>query len=245
MRASLRLGRVLGIPVEINASWLAAFFLLTIVLARQFGESNLGWPVAQSWLLAMLMVVLFFMSVLAHELSHSVLAQWRGIPVLGITLFIFGGVSRLAREPDRPLLEFGVAVVGPLTSMVLAAIFGGLWYLLGTGDSALEVVLFLLAWSNLSLGVFNILPGYPLDGGRVLRALVWAITGSYRKGTRVAARSGQAIGGLAMSVGLALGIFVNPLDGVWIAVIGGFLFSVATASYRQERSSANETGMEA
>lgn len=245
MGASLRLGRILGIPVEINASWLAVFFLLTFVLARQFDDANLGWPVAQRWLLAMLMVVLFFTSVLAHELSHSVLARWRGIPVLGITLFIFGGVSRLAREPARPLVEFGVAVVGPLTSLVLAAIFGGLWYLLGTGDSALEVVLFLLAWSNLSLGVFNILPGYPLDGGRVLRAVVWAITGSHRRGTRVAARSGQAIGGLAMSLGLALGILANPIDGVWIAVIGAFLFSVATASYRQERASANGTGWEA
>ena len=244
MGASLRVGRVFGIPIEINASWTVAFLLLTFVLAQEFGESNLGWPAAQRWLVAITIVILFFLSVLAHELSHSVLARRQGIPVQGITLFIFGGVSRLGQEPGRPLTEFTVAVVGPVTSIVLAAIFGGIWYLLGARDTTIDVVLFLLAWYNLILGLFNILPGYPLDGGRMLRALVWWLTGSHQKATRVATRAGQAIGGLTVLIGLILGLFVNVIDGVWVALIGGFLFSVATASYREERSRANALGME-
>jgi Zn-dependent protease len=236
MGASLRLGRILGIPVEINASWLVVFLLLTFVLAQEFSEANLNWPAAQRWLVAIVMVVLFFMSVLIHELSHSILARSKGIPVQGITLFIFGGVSRLSREPNRPLTEASVAIVGPVTSLLLAGVFGGVWYLLGASDSGLGVVLFLLAWGNLTLGVFNILPGYPLDGGRVLRAIVWGLTGNRRRGTYVATRAGQAIGGLTVLTGVAMGVFGSILDGVWIAIVGAFLFSVATASYRQELS---------
>lgn len=236
MRGSIRLGKVLGIPVEVNASWVLIFLLLTYVLAQEFESARLGWPAAQRWSVAIATVVLFFLSVLAHELSHSVVAKRKGIPVQSITLFIFGGVSRLAQEPDRPMTEFTVAGVGPLSSIILAAVLGGLWYLLGAGDSILEVVLFLLAWTNLWLGVFNILPGYPLDGGHILRAAVWGLSGSYWRATRVAARSGQAIGALTVLLGVVLGIFVGPVNGVWVAVIGSFLFSVATASYREERS---------
>ena len=116
------MGKIFGIPIEINASWLIAFLLLTFVLANSFGDGRLGWSETQRWLVAVVMVALFFMSVLAHELSHSVLAKREGIPVRGITLFIFGGVSHLGREPDRPLTEFSVAIVGPLTSIGLAAI---------------------------------------------------------------------------------------------------------------------------
>ena len=236
MGASLRLCKILGIPIEINASWLVVFLFLTFVLAQGFSDSNFDWPVAQRWLVAIAMVVLFFTSVLIHELSHSVLARRSGIPVQGITLFIFGGVSRLGREPDRPLTEFWVAVVGPLTSLVLAAVFGGIWYLLDSPDSTLGVALFLLGWANLMLGAFNILPGYPLDGGRVLRAAIWGLTGNQRRGTYVATRSGQAIGGLTVLMGVVMGVFWNVFDGVWIAVVGAFLFSVATASYRRELS---------
>ena len=138
----------------------------------------------------MAMTILFFLSVVAHELSQSVLAKRQGIPVHGITLFIFGGVSRLSREPDGPWKEFVIAVIGPVSSLLLAGIFGAAWYALGSGNSTLEVMLFLLAWSNFSLGVFNILPGYPLDGGRVLRAAIGGLTGSHRKSTLVSSRAG-------------------------------------------------------
>ena len=239
MGASFRIGRVFGIPIEINASWGIIFLLLTFVLAQEFGDSRLRWPIAQRWTVAMAMTIFFFMSVLAHELSHSVLARRQGIPVHGITLFIFGGVSRLSREPEGPWKEFVIAVIGPVASLLLAAVFGGVWYALGRGDSTLEVMLFLLAWSNFTLGMFNILPGYPLDGGRVLRAAIWAITGSHRRATHVAARAGQAIGVFAVVSGIGIGVMIEPVNGIWIAIVGSFLFSVATASLREGRSTAD------
>ena len=220
--------------MEINASWLAVFLLLTLVIAQELGETNLGWPTAQRWLVSALLVVLFFISVLAHELSHSLLARRIGIPVHSITLFIFGGVSRLGRQPGRPLTEFSVAVVGPAASLLLSAVFGGAWYLLGAPNSVLGVVLFVLAWTNLVLGGFNMLPGYPLDGGRVLRSAIWGVTGSYRRGTAVAIRAGQAIGGATVVLGIVAAVLRSPLDGAWIAVVGVFLFSVATVSFRRE-----------
>ena len=225
------MGRIFGIPVEVNISWVLVFLLLTYLLAGQFEDARLRWPAAQRWSVAMVTVVLFFLSVLAHELSHSVMALSKGIPVRGITLFIFGGVSRLAHEPQRPMTEFAVALVGPLLSIALAVIFGAVWFLLGRGDSSLEVVLLLLAWTNLSLGVFNLVPGYPLDGGRLLRAGIWGISGDHRKAARIAAGRGQAVG-IAMVVGgVTLAVFMEPVDGVWLGIVGIFLFSMARGSF--------------
>ena len=231
MGASLRIGRVLGIPIEVHFSWVFVFLLLTILLAGQFEDARLRWPVAQRWSVAMVTVVLFFLSVLVHELSHSVMALSKGIPVRGITLFIFGGVSRLEREPQRPITEFTVALVGPLSSILLAVIFGGTWYLLGRGHSALEVILLLLAWTNLSLGVFNLVPGYPLDGGRLLRAGIWGMTGSHHRATQIAAGMGQAVGGAMVLGGVALAFFFEPVNGAWVGIVGLFLFSMARSSY--------------
>lgn len=231
MQTSLRLCRVFGIPIEVNISWVFVFLLLTFLLAGEFEDARLRWPAAQRWAVAMVTVVLFFLSVLAHELSHSLMAQSKGIPVRDITLFIFGGVSRLDREPQRPITEFVIALVGPLSSIVLAAIFGGAWYLLGGGNSTLEVVLLLLAWTNLSLGVFNLVPGYPLDGGRLLRAGIWGMTGSHLRATQIAARSGQTVGGAMVLGGALLAVWSEPVDGVWVAIVGLFLFSMAKSSY--------------
>ncbi|MEE8465503.1 MAG: site-2 protease family protein [Dehalococcoidia bacterium] len=231
MSASLRLGRVFGIPIEVNISWVFVFLLLTFLLAGEFENARLHWTGTQRWTVATVTVVLFFLSVLAHELSHSVMAQSRGIPVRSITLFIFGGVSRLDREPQRPVTEFAITVVGPLCSILLAVIFGGTWYLLGRGHSTFEVVLLLLAWTNLSLGVFNLVPGYPLDGGRLLRAGIWGMTGSYRRATQIAAGSGQVVGGAMILGGGALAMWVDVVDGAWVAVVGLFLFSMARSSY--------------
>ena len=231
MAASLRLGRIFGIPVEVNVSWILVFLLLTYLLAGQFDDVRPHWTAAQTWSVAVVAVVLFFLSVLAHELSHSVMALSKGIPVGGITLFIFGGVSRLEREPQRPITEFVVALVGPLTSILLAGIFGGAWYLLGRGDSAPEMVLLLLAWTNLSLGVFNLVPGYPLDGGRLLRAGIWGITGDRRRATRIAAGMGQVVGGAMALGGVIIAVFWEPVDGVWLGVGGMFLFSMARGSF--------------
>jgi len=231
MGASLRLGRVLGIPIEVNISWVLVFLLLTYLLAGQFDDTRLRWPLAQRWGVATITVVLFFLSVLAHELSHSVMALCKGIPVRGITLFLFGGVSRLDREPQRPLTEFIVALVGALISIVLAVIFGAAWYLLGRGDSPVEIVLLLLAWTNLSLGVFNLVPGYPLDGGRLLRAGIWGFTGDHHKATQIAAGMGQAVGLAMVLGGVLLAVLTEPVDGIWLGLVGMFLFSMAKNSF--------------
>jgi Zn-dependent protease len=231
MSASLRLCRIFGIPIEVNVSWILVFLLLTYLLAGQFEDVRPRWSAAQTWSVAVAAVVLFFLSVLAHELSHSVMAVSKGIPVRGITLFIFGGVSRLEREPQRPITEFVVALVGPLASIVLAGIFGGAWYLLGRGNSAPEMILLLLAWTNLSLGVFNLVPGYPLDGGRLLRAGIWGVTGDHRKATQIAAGVGQAVGGAMVLGGVIIAVLWEPVDGVWLGIVGMFLFSMARSSF--------------
>jgi Zn-dependent protease len=228
---SLRLGKIFGIPVEVNISWILVFLLLTYLLAGEFEDARLRWPTFQRWSVAMVTVVLFFLSVLVHELSHSVMALSKGIPVRGITLFIFGGVSHLDKEPDRPLIEFMVAVVGPLISIVLAVVLGGIWFLLGRGDSPVEVVLVLLTWTNLSLGVFNLVPGYPLDGGRLLRAGIWGLTGNHRKATRIASGMGLLVGGAMLLGGISLAVFLEPVDGVWLAIVGVFLFFMAKSSF--------------
>ena len=240
MGKSLRLGRVFGIPVEINITWVIIFLLLTYLLVNRFDSLFPFWPVYQQWTVAVITVGLFFLSVLAHELSHSLVALSRGIPVAGITLFLFGGVSHLVREPERPSEEFLISVVGPLTSIALSAAAWGVFIWLSPGSgfwplrnaSPVEMVAFLLAWGNLSVGIFNMIPGFPLDGGRVLRAAVWAGSGSYRRATQVAARCGQAVGVLMMVGGLLyIVLWDNWIDGIWAAVIGFFLLSVATGSY--------------
>ena len=231
MGPSLQLGRIFGVPVEVNISWILVFLLLTYLLAGEFEDARLRWPMAQRWSVAMIIVVLFFLSVLLHELSHSVMALSKGIPVRGITLFIFGGVSRLDKEPERPLIEFMVVAVGPLMSIALAAVLGGIWFLMGRGDSPVEVVLVLLMWTNLSLGVFNLVPGYPLDGGRLLRAGIWGLTGNHRKATRISSGMGLLVGGGMLLGGISLAVFLEPVDGAWLAIVGAFLFSMAKSSF--------------
>lgn len=244
MSGSWRLGRLFGIPIEINASWLLVFALLVFLLAQQFDDLRLRWPELLRWGAAVITAAAFFASVLAHELSHSLVARYKGIPVEGITLFIFGGVSRLGREPRGPAAEFQVAVVGPVCSLTLAAGLGAAWYALGRGDSPLELGLLLLAWGNLGLGLFNLLPGYPLDGGRVLRAGVWRLTGSYHRATQLAARGGQAVGLLMLLGGVPLALFGSVFNGVWLSLVGGFLLSAATSGYprRRERWTAAAPG---
>ena len=239
MGKSLRLCRLFGIPVEINITWVVIFLLLTFLLVTRFEASSLRWSAAQQWGVATVTVVLFFFSVLAHELSHSLVALSRGIRVNGITLFIFGGVSHLDREPQQPFEEFIISIVGPLTSIALAVLAGGLLVWLHPGNwpwtarisSPVEMVLLLLAWGNLSVGIFNMVPGFPLDGGRVLRSIVWAGSGSLDTATRVAARCGQAVGLLMVGGGIAYAVYGEWIDGVWAMAIGAFLFMVATRSY--------------
>ena len=242
MDSSVRLGKIWGIPIGINYSWLIVFVLFAILIANRYGDAYPWWPEAQRWGVALATAFLFFGSVLAHELSHSLVAVRKGIPVHGITLFIFGGVSQLAHEAQRPFTEFLVAIVGPLTSLLIGAALGGLWYFTRGVSDPLSAVCMTLFAINVSLGIFNMLPGFPLDGGRVLRSVIWGLTGSYWRATQIATRLGQLVGGLLVGAGIAW-FFLVDFQGLWMAVIGGFLLMAATASYRQERQRENLRGL--
>ena len=233
MDSSIRLGKIFGIPLGINYSWLVVFVLVVVLMSSNYQDMYPRWTAESRWAVAVLTAALFFLSVLLHELSHSLVALAWGIPVRGITLFIFGGVSQLGREAERPLTEFLVSVVGPVTSLALAAILWLAWELSGGYNSHLNAVLFTLFAINLSLGVFNMLPGFPLDGGRVLRASIWGITGNYWVATRLALHAGQGIGIVMVAGGICWAV-TGSFQAIWLALVGGFLLYVATANYRQE-----------
>ena len=233
MDSSIKLGRVFGIPVGVHYSWFLILFMVTFLLSGDFGGGYKGWAAALGTAL------LFFLSVLAHELSHSVVALSRGIPVKGITLFVFGGVSQISREASRPLVEFMIAIVGPLCSVLLGFAFWGLYFALNDISHLLADMASVLGTVNIVLGIFNMLPGFPLDGGRVLRAVLWWATRSYWTATRIATGSGQGIALLLVGGGVVVVVLDNLVQGVWLMLIGLFLFSIASASYRQMRHREN------
>lgn len=228
MAGTVKLGRILGVELKLDYSWFIIFVLVTLMLAgRHFPMMDPGWPRATYWIVGVVTSLLFFGSVVAHELAHSAVATAVGVPVHDITLFIFGGAARLSREPDRPWDELLIAVVGPVTSAILAALF---WALAGaTRDSGgpISAVAIWLAYINISLAIFNLLPGFPLDGGRVFRAIIWSVTGNLQKATRVATITGRL-----MAVGFILwGVWQfftgYGIAGLWISFIGWFLYSAA------------------
>ena len=227
------MGRILGIPLTISYSWFIILALITFLLANRMGERYPYWSTAEQWLIGAVATILFFVSVLIHELSHSVLAINRGIPVKGITLFIFGGISHIGREARTPLVEFIIAGVGPLSSFILAVAFYGGYLLVRDVSVHLAEICITLAFINVSLGLFNMLPGFPLDGGRVLRSIIWGVTGNYWRATFMAARGGQVVAGLLILGGLAMLLVIREFQGIWMAAIGWFLFMAAGSSLSQ------------
>lgn len=232
----LRVGSVLGFEIRIDTSWLVIFFLVFWSLARgvfpdEYPELTTGIHTA----MGLAGTVLFFVSLLLHELSHAVVSRAKGIPVDGITLFIFGGIAHTTREPDTPADELLIAGVGPLMSLALAALFqaaatlGQGW---GLGDPVLGVAHY-LAVINLVLAVFNLLPGFPLDGGRVFRAVAWAVTGNRTRATRLATAGGRFLGLALIVLGAVQALGGAPVGGLWLIFIGWFLRSVAGMSLRQ------------
>src|SRR5215831_8260104 len=216
MQGSLRLGRIAGIDIRIHYTWLFAFLLITWSLASGFfPTSNPGLGATTYWGIGAISSVLLFVSVLAHELSHSLVARARGLKVDSITLLIFGGISTITSDPSRAVDEFLVAVVGPLTSLVLAGLFWALETASGSDGGALGAILGYLAFANLLLGLFNILPGFPLDGGRVLRAIIWGITGNVQRATDIASYVGQGFGILLIFWGVARLLAGDVLGGLW------------------------------
>ena len=234
MEASLKLGRIRGIVVGIHYSWLIIFGLLTYSLAEWFFPVVYGdWSATRYWVVAAIASLLLFASVLAHELGHSFVAQSKGIPVRSITLFVFGGVASIERDTERPGDEFRIAIAGPLVSALIGGISLALLLLAPVPD-AVAAILEYLTWANLVLAVFNLVPGYPLDGGRVLRAVVWAMTDNRDRATRIAARAGVVVGYLFMLGGVVYALALNSLvSGIWLAAIGWFLRGAAEQSYQQ------------
>lgn len=247
MRTSLYLGSIAGIRIEVNFSWLIIFALMTFSLATLwFPQTVSGQPVALYWITAVVAVLLLFASVLAHELAHSIVAKSRGMPVKSITLFIFGGVSNIEREPQSPGAEFQMAFVGPLTSLIIGGVSLGLALILAniTGVPPLLTSLVgYLGWINLALGVFNLIPGFPMDGGRVLRSMIWKATGSLQRATQWAANIGQGIAYLMMLVGVWLFFAGFPLDGLWVGFIGLFLLYAAQSEINQMRLESSVAGV--
>ncbi len=203
LRGSFRLGRIFGIEIRIHYTWLLIFFLVAWSLAQGFfPETNPEWDTATYWITGIVASLLLFVSVLLHELAHSLVAQAQGIPVRSITLFIFGGVSRIEKEAEKPKAEFVMAIVGPLTSLALAGLFWGLLQIVQNSDSQLAAILLYLALINALLAAFNLLPGFPLDGGRILRSILWSTTGNLTKATNIAATVGRLLGWALIAFGV-------------------------------------------
>jgi len=235
MRSSIRLFRVAGIDIGIHYTWIFIFVLIAWSLAQGFfPQAYPGWSTATYWVTGFVASLLLFVSVLLHELAHSLVARARGLPVRSITLFIFGGVSNLEEEPQQPRVEFVMSIVGPLTSLVLAGVCWGVFQLMEGQETPVVATLSYLALINALLAGFNLLPAFPLDGGRVLRSILWATTGSLTKATNIAAISGRVFSWLFIGYGVYQLLWVgNLFGGLWIAFIGWFLGNAADTSRRE------------
>ncbi len=233
--ASIKLGRILGIPIGLHFTWFIVFFLVIGLLAVElFPRLFPGWPTVQYWGIAVATSLLFFASILAHELGHSVVALRYGIQVKSITLFVFGGVAQIARDAPRPGIEALIALAGPAVSLALGGIFLGIFFLANGSNESIAALSLYLGRINLIVAVFNMIPGFPLDGGRVFRAVVWAIGGDFVKATRTSSLVGRGVGYLFIAAGLFLGFWTRDVfSGLWIAFIGWFLENAASQSYTQ------------
>jgi len=235
LRNSFTIARIGGIEIGVHASWLIVFGLVAWSLAVGYFPAEIrGLGQLEAWVLGAVSALLLFGSVLVHELAHSFVARAQGLEARSITLFIFGGVSNVGGQARRPLTEFTVAIVGPLTSFVIAALC---WVIaLALADLPVPAtVARYLAFINLFLGAFNLVPGFPLDGGRVLRAIAWNVTGSMRRGTEIAVAGGHLVGYGIMLLGFLELFAGEALSGLWLVAIGWFLSSAATASLDQVR----------
>ena len=254
MKSGLRLGKIFGININIDWSWLLIFALVSWSLASSFSLAHPGWTIFMQWGLALSAALLFFASILAHELAHSVMARAMGVPVRNITLFLFGGISNIQKEPKSPSAELAITIVGPLTSLIL----GGIFLALGVGTAAINNVALMdtisalsqigpvgtifvwLGSVNILIALFNLIPGFPLDGGRIVRSALWAATDDLKKSTRWASWMGQAVAWILILFGISMmfGIYIpilgtGFLNGMWIVFIGWFLQNAAVQSYHK------------
>jgi len=238
----IRIAQIRGIPIYLDLSWILVFGLITFSLSTTFAQQHPQWTAAQHWTLGLLTSLLFFSSVVFHEMAHSVVAQHYKIKVISITLFLFGGLARIGREPSQAIQEFNIAVAGPLASGFLSGMFYSLTLLFPEREmlGALAKWLFV---TNAWLAVFNLLPGFPLDGGRIFRALVWGITKDFTRATRVAGASGKLVAFGMISIGVWFAVRGDWMSGIWIGFIGWFLLNAAQASVAQVTIRETLTGL--
>ncbi len=245
MKASVRLGKIAGVEIGLHYSWFLVFVLVSWSLAVSFLPDRYpGWSAPTYWATGAVSALLLFVSVLTHEMSHSLVARARGFPVSGITLFILGGVSNLKADARKASDEFAIAIVGPLTSFALAGLLWLVSLALGDGNSPIHATLFYLVLMNALLGAFNMLPAFPLDGGRVLRSIIWAVTGSHLRATRIATFGGQVVGVGMMALGVVQVVWTgNFVGGVWLAFLGWFLQSAAGRSQAETAVESSVSGV--
>jgi Zn-dependent protease/predicted transcriptional regulator len=226
MRRGLQIGKILGIPILLDPSWLFIFGLLTYLLSEEFRVKFPQWSTSQQWVTGLFACLLYFGSILFHELSHSVVAKQYKIRVASITLFIFGGVARIGRDPSKAVQEFNIAIAGPIASFALAAVFFGLAVAVPS-DEKLKALASYLCRFNMLLGLFNLAPGLPLDGGRILRAMLWGATKDLNRATRAAGTAGKFIAFGLILVGAWLSIHDRLLNGILCSLTGFYLLGAA------------------
>lgn len=242
MMPHLTLGRIFGITIGLHLSWLLIAFLITLSLSAHFTETNPTWPPVTVWLSAIVTGILFFVAIVVHELAHALVAQARGVPIRSITLFALGGVSNMEKDVGDAKTEFWMGIAGPIMSVAVGFVCLAIVWALGGFDAQPDLTpvsppLAVFAWLgyiNFLLAAFNMIPGFPLDGGRVLRATLWYFQGDKRRATHTAARTGQIIAMVFMGYGIIRFFGAGSFGGLWIAVIGWFLLNAAGASVMQQ-----------
>jgi Zn-dependent protease/CBS domain-containing protein len=238
VKAQIKLGRIAGIEIGLHYSWFIIAILIAFTLKDQFRTVNPDWSPALMWGIALVTAVLFFVALLLHELAHSLVAKSRGLKVRAITLFALGGVSQIESEASDAKSEFWIAIVGPLTSLAIGALCLGVERLVypGQGAEPTTPVAALLTWLgriNVMLALFNMIPGYPLDGGRVLRSIIWWIGNSQERATKWASYAGQMVAFLFILYGLFASFTTRSFQGLWIVFIGWFLLDASRGTSLQ------------
>jgi Zn-dependent protease/predicted transcriptional regulator len=238
MRAQIKLGRIFGIDIGLHYSWLIIALLITLSLSGHFKSTNPQWSDTVVWLTALVTALLFFTTIVIHELSHSIVARMHGLAVRSITLFALGGVSQIEKDSPDARTEFWIGIAGPLASAVIGILCLGValslgWEPAATPAAPATAVLVWLGYINFLLAVFNMVPGFPLDGGRVLRGIIWWITGARSKATRIAAQVGEFVSYAFIVIGLVRFFGGAGLGGLWISFIGWFLLDASRASQAQ------------
>ena len=234
---AMRVGRFFGIDVGVDASWIFIFLLITVSLSQMFLSEHADWPASFAWAGAIVASILFFVSILLHEFGHSLTSNALGLPVRSITLFLFGGLASLSGEPERPRDEFLIGAAGPLVSILLGGLFLGMGFLVPAEPALAEVARSIFLWLgtiNLILAAFNLFPGFPLDGGHLLRAVLWSSTKDFDRSTRIASAAGALFALALIGVGVLTGLFTgNLFAGLWYVLIGWFILSAARRTSSQ------------